>query len=117
MSDLKRSAKESMNTPASRQEEEHPSNAKGRSQGIFTGALIVWSLLLCLGTFVSGPVSAQYGALTVGAMFGVAAMCTGALSTIFALMRFRDWRRWLAVALCCLALLSTMAHAVRHSGP
>jgi threonine/homoserine efflux transporter RhtA len=70
-----------------------------------------------VGTLFAGPASSMYGALTIGAMFGVAAMFTGGLALIVALLRFRDWRAWLSIAFCGLALLSTMAHSVRHSGP
>lgn len=78
--------------------------------------LVAWSAGACAGCFFSGPVNSDNGSITLGAIFGFAAICTGALALLLIAIHERDWRYWLSLVLSSLALVGAKLHTVHYSG-
>ena len=84
----------------------------------FGSAFMVWCIVVFGGSLVSGTASAAYGALTPGAMFGVAALGSGIVAIIVVIARRKDRRAWISLGLCILAAIVSTLKSGRHGvGP
>lgn len=93
-----------------------PKTSKSRT-GFFGSALVIWCFVVFGGALVSGPPSGEYGALTMGAIFGLLAIADGPVSVVFVVARRKDWRAWVSLGLSALTVAACMLRSVRHSGP
>ncbi len=83
----------------------------------FLSGFVVWCLVILGGSLVSGPPSGEYGALTVGAIFGLIAIADGVVSIVLVVLRFKHWRAWVSLGLSALTVAACMLRSVHHSGP
>lgn len=93
-----------------------PKDAKTQTD-FFRSAFVVWCLVVLGGVLVSGAPSSAYGALTIGAIFGLIAILDGILAIILVIARFKDWRAWGALALSALTVAATMLRSPHQIGP
>jgi uncharacterized membrane protein HdeD (DUF308 family) len=93
-----------------------PKNAKSPAD-FFGSAFVVWCVVVLGGALVSGAPSAAYGALTIGAIFGVVAILDGIVSVVLVIARFKDWRAWASLGLSALTVAASMLRSTHHSGP
>ena len=105
-----------MSAPQEPETSKRPSPPVG-STGLFQSVFLVWCFIIFVGAAFSGRASAAYGALTPGAMFGVVAFVSGMVAILLVVAKLRDWRPWVALGLCLLAVLLTVAHTAHGGGP
>ena len=93
-----------------------PKSAKAPAD-FFRSAFVVWCVVVLGGVLVSGAPSSAYGALTVGAIFGLIAILDGILAVILVIARLRDWRAWVSLGLSALTVAATMLRSPHQIGP
>lgn len=84
---------------------------------IFGTVFFVWCFVIAGVSFKSGPVTAAYGVISVGAIFFVVAIFNSLAALGFVFAARKDWRAWAALGLCILAVLSSVARFTRAIGP
>ncbi len=88
-----------------------PKGAKAPTD-FFGSAFVVFG-----GALVSGAPSAAYGALTIGALFGVVAILDSIVAAILVVVRLRDWRAWVSLGLSALTVAASMLRSPHQIGP
>jgi hypothetical protein len=83
----------------------------------FGSAFVVWCVVIFGGALVSGAPSAAYGALTIGAIFGIVAILDGIVSAVLVIARFKNWRAWASLGLSALAIAASMLRSTHQIGP
>jgi hypothetical protein len=83
---------------------------------LFGTAFLIWCFLVFGGMSSSGRVSSAYGALTPGAMVGIAALVSGVVAVLLCIFRRKDWRAWAALGFCVLALITLMEKSPHGGG-
>src|SRR4051812_16150268 len=84
---------------------------------IFGTAFAVWCFVVFVGSLATDKGSAAYGALTPGAMFGIAALISGGVALVLAVLRQKDRRAWISLGLCLLALIFALQKTPHGGGP
>lgn len=76
------------------------------------GFYIAWCLFLAIGVIASGPIRSGWGGVSIGGVFAIAAFFSGCLTLLLGLFSFRDWRPWIALLLCIVAVLVAQSKQV-----